>query len=98
VRAALTILAVQHGPFDVVPGSLFEAVLGGPGDTGDPDLYMRFGAAPTTGNYNCRPFLSTANEACAVDTPTSETRALVMVRGYAAGTCTLEVKHVAPAQ
>ena len=29
--------------------------------TNDPDLYVRFGAQPTTAGYDCRPFLSGAS-------------------------------------
>jgi hypothetical protein len=64
---------------------------------GDPDLYVKFGAKPTTTSYNCRPYLATANETCAIDTPAGQGRAFVMVRGYAPGTYKLEVKYVTPA-
>jgi hypothetical protein len=84
----------QYGPFDVVPGSLFEAKMTG---AGDPDLYVKFGAKPTTTSYNCRPYLSSANETCAIDTPAGQGRAFVMVRGYAAGTFRLQVDYVTPA-
>jgi len=84
----------QYGPFDVVPGSLFEASMTG---AGDPDLYVKFGAKPTTTSYNCRPYLASANETCAIDTPAGQGRAFVMVRGYAAGTFRLQVDYVTPA-
>jgi serine protease len=84
----------EYGPFDVVPGSLFEATMTG---AGDPDLYVKFGAKPTTTSYNCRPYLATANETCAIDTPAGQGRAFVTVRGYAPGTYKLEVKYVTPA-
>jgi hypothetical protein len=84
----------EHGPFDVVPGSLFTATMTG---TGDPDLYVKFGARPTTTSYNCRPYLATASETCAIDTPAGQDKAFVTVRGYAAGSYTLEVKYLAPA-
>jgi hypothetical protein len=84
----------DHGSFEVVPGSLFEAKMTG---TGDPDLYVRFGAKATPTSYNCRPYLATANETCAIDTPAGQDKAFVMVRGYAAGSYRLEVKYLAPA-
>jgi hypothetical protein len=83
----------DHGSFDVVPGSPFEAKMTG---TGDPDLYVKFGARPTATSYNCRPYLATANETCAVETPAGQAKAFVTVRGYAAGTYSLTVKYVAP--
>jgi hypothetical protein len=36
----------------------------------DPDLYVRFGAKPTTSQYDCRPFsASGSNETCEISTP-----------------------------
>ena len=84
----------DHGSFDIVPGSRFEAKMTG---GGDPDLYVRFGAKPTRTSYNCRPYLATATETCAVDTPEGQSKAFVMVRGYASGTYNLEIQYVAPA-
>ncbi|HKO46257.1 MAG TPA: pre-peptidase C-terminal domain-containing protein [Polyangiaceae bacterium] len=51
--------------------------------TGDADLYVRRGSAPTTTTYDCRPYLETSNETCTV-TLTSPAVIHVMVRGYAA--------------
>ncbi len=34
------------------------------GGTGDADIYVRFGAAPTTTNYDCRPYVGGNNETC----------------------------------
>ena len=60
---------------------------------GDPDLYVRFGQAPqrVTGGFTCRPFLTGPDESCALDVPTGQTRAFVMVHGYAAGAYDLSV-------
>lgn len=49
--------------------------------TGDADLYVRIGGAPTTAAYDCRPYKSTANEVCEVELPTAAALH-VMVRGY----------------
>lgn len=87
----------QYGPFGVVDGSRFEATIGGPGASGDADLYVRFELAPTTDTFNCRPFLASAEEKCSLDVPPGQTRAFVMVQGYTAAKYRLEVKHVAPA-
>jgi serine protease len=87
----------SYGPFDVVPGSLFTVSMGGTGATGDPDLYLRFGSnPPSLTAYDCRPFLWGAEESCAVDVPTGQTTAHVMVHGYRAGTYDLSVEYTKP--
>lgn len=50
------------------------------GGSGDADLYTRFGAAPTTSTYDCRPYRSGNNETC---TGTADDGTYhVMLRGY----------------
>lgn len=51
------------------------------GGVGDADLYVRFGAAPTTSVYDCRPYTETSNEYCTAATPTVG-RHYIMVRAY----------------
>ena len=51
------------------------------GGSGDADLYVKFGSAPTTSSYNCRPYLSGNNESCTFAAPSTGTY-YVMVRGY----------------
>jgi fibronectin type 3 domain-containing protein len=53
------------------------------GGTGDADMYVKFGSAPTTTTYDCRPYLSGNNEACSFATPSAGTY-YVMLNGYAA--------------
>jgi hypothetical protein len=53
--------------------------------TGDADLYVRIGSAPTTTTYDCRPYRSDANETCEVELP-AQANVHVMVRGYTAST------------
>jgi PKD repeat protein len=53
------------------------------GGTGDADMYVRAGAAPTTTTYNCRPYTSGNAETCTF-TPTTATTYYVNVRAYAA--------------
>ncbi len=53
------------------------------GGTGDMDLYVSFGAPPTTSTYDCRPYQSGNNESCAISNPTAGTW-YVMLRGYSA--------------
>ncbi len=83
-----------YGPFAVKAGTRFEATLKGRGTSpGDPDLYLRFGQRPTRTSYSCRPYLSGADESCALDVPAATTQAFVMVRGYAAGSYDLTIVH-----
>ncbi|MEJ5208342.1 pre-peptidase C-terminal domain-containing protein [Denitratimonas sp. CY0512] len=53
------------------------------GGSGDADLYVRRGSAPTTSSYDCRPYRAGNNEGCTFATPTAGTWH-VMVRGYSA--------------
>lgn len=53
--------------------------------TGDADLYVRIGSAPTTTTYDCRPYRSDANETCQIELA-SPAPVHVMVRGYTAST------------
>lgn len=51
--------------------------------SGDADLYVRIGRAPTTSSYDCRPYKTGSNETCEV-TLASPSTVHVMVRGYSA--------------
>ncbi len=51
------------------------------GGSGDADLYVRFGQAPTTSAYDCRPYLNGNNETCTVASPQTGTYH-VLLRGY----------------
>lgn len=51
--------------------------------TGDADLYVRVGTAPTTQVYDCRPYDGDSTETCEVAL-TTEAVVHVMVQGYAA--------------
>jgi vibriolysin len=53
------------------------------GGTGDADLYVRFNSAPTTTQYNCRPYSSGNNETCSFPTPAEGTW-YAMLRGFSA--------------
>jgi hypothetical protein len=86
----------SYGPFDVVPGSQLDVGIGGSGASGDPDLYVRFGAQPTVTAYDCRPYLDGPVESCSLTVPTTASRVFVMVRGYAQGSYDLSVTHVPP--
>ncbi len=82
-----------YGPFVVVPGTLVEVVMHGEASPGDPDLYARFNQDPTTTAYDCRPYLSGAEEKCTLDVPTNGTAVHVKVRGYSAAHFNLTVTH-----
>jgi len=53
------------------------------GGSGDADLYVRFGSQPTTGTWDCRPYLGGNNETCTFSSPSAGTWH-VMLRGYSA--------------
>jgi serine protease len=53
------------------------------GGSGDADLYVRKGSAPTTSTYDCRPYLSGNNESCSLSSGTGGTY-YIMLRGYSA--------------
>jgi hypothetical protein len=52
------------------------------GGTGDADIYVKAGSAPTTSSYDCRPYTSTTNETCTF-TPSVNTTYYINVRAYA---------------
>ncbi|HJQ40622.1 MAG TPA: pre-peptidase C-terminal domain-containing protein [Thermoanaerobaculia bacterium] len=49
------------------------------GGTGDADLYVRFGSAPTMSTYDCRPFASGNNETCTFPSPAAGTWHVLIV-------------------
>ncbi len=63
----------------VLEAGTYTFVLGG---TGDADLYVRIGDAPTTNDYDCRPYADGSDETCEVRVSTP-VKVHVMVRGYA---------------
>ncbi len=85
--------SVNYGAYSVVAGTQFKVVMTG---SGDPDLYVRFGAAPTTTTYNCRPYLSGASETCDLTVPAGQSSAYIMVRGYTAATYNLAINYTKP--
>ena len=53
----------HYGPFNVAAGGKLTVDLTG---TGDADLYVRAGSAPTATAYDCRPYKSGSTESCIV--------------------------------
>lgn len=72
----------QYFTIDVAPGtaSLNINISGG---SGDADLYVRYGSAPTLSSYNCRPYRSGNSETCSFNLPQSGTWH-IGIRGYSA--------------
>ncbi len=67
----------------VVPSGQSKVVFTISGGTGDADMYVRRGSAPTTSTYDCRPYLSGNSETCTFNAPTAGTY-YVNVRAYSA--------------
>ena len=65
----------------VVPAGATNLNLNISGGTGDADLYVKFGSAPTTSSYDCRPYLTGNTESCTASVPQAGTY-YVMVRAY----------------
>ena len=64
-----------------VPAGTTSLVFDTSGGSGDADMYVRFGAEPTTGSYDCRPYRSGNVESCSFDNPQAGVWH-VMLRGY----------------
>jgi vibriolysin len=64
-----------------VPSGASNLVFTMSGGTGDADIYVRFGAAPTTSTYDYRPYKTGNNETVEVSTATAGTW-YVMIRAY----------------
>ncbi|TBR37250.1 MULTISPECIES: pre-peptidase C-terminal domain-containing protein [Dyella] len=64
-----------------VPAGVSSLTIATSGGTGDEDLYVRFGAAPTTSTYDCRPYKTGNNESCTVTSPSAGTY-YIMLNGY----------------
>ncbi|EGM69521.1 S8 family serine peptidase [Shewanella sp. HN-41] len=71
-----------HFSFDVPQGATNLGFVMN-GGTGDADLYVQYGAAPTTSNYDCRPYKSGNSESCPITNVQSGTY-YAMLKGYSA--------------
>ncbi len=58
--------------------------------TGDADLYVRIGSAPTATSYDCRPYKTGSRETCQV-TLAQAAPVHVMIRGYASASSAFEL-------
>jgi vibriolysin len=68
-----------------VPAGQAKVVFNQAGGTGDADMYVKLGSAPTSSSYNCRPYLSGNTETCTISAPTAGTW-YACSRGYTAYT------------
>ncbi|MCG7546800.1 pre-peptidase C-terminal domain-containing protein [Pseudoalteromonas sp. Of7M-16] len=66
-----------------VPANANQLSFTSSGGTGDVDMYVKFGAEPTTSSYDCRPYKDGNNESCTISTVQTGTY-YVMLNGYAA--------------
>jgi len=65
----------------VVPSGQSSVTFTISGGTGDADLYMKYGSAPTTSSYDCRPYKNGNSETCTVTNPAAGTY-YVMLNAY----------------
>jgi vibriolysin len=54
------------------------------GGTGDADMYVKFGATPTTTVYDCRPYLTGNAETCSMAAKTTAGTYTIMLKAYSA--------------
>ncbi len=64
-----------------VPAGASNLVIAISGGTGDADLYVRFGSAPTLSTYDCRPYKNGNSESCSFASPQAGTY-YVKLNGY----------------
>jgi PKD repeat protein len=69
----------------VVPAGASSLKFAISGGTGDADLYVKRGSAPTTSSYDCRPYLVGNSETCNISSTTGGTY-YIMVRAYSSYT------------
>ena len=65
-----------------IPAGTTKLVVNISGGTGDADLYVRAGAAPSTTSYTCRPYLNGNAETCSIDNPVAGSTYYIAVRAY----------------
>ncbi len=67
----------------VIPAGRTKLTIATSGGTGDADLYVKKGSAPTTTSYDCRPYVSGNTETCTFNSPAAATY-YIKLRGYTA--------------
>ncbi len=84
---------IFYEPMSVLPGTRFAVQLSG---VGDADLYVRFGAAPTATQFDCRPYSDGSDETCILDVPAGAQTAHIAVSGWTDASYQLVVEWTAP--
>lgn len=74
---------MHYGPFNIAPGSSVNVQMTG---TNDADLYVNFGSAPTTSNWDCRPYKYGSSESCNISAGSGDNTVYMMVRGWSGST------------
>ena len=67
----------------VVPSGASDLVFTSSGGTGDADMYVKFGSAPTDSSYDCRPYKGGNAESCTYASPAAGTY-YVRLKAYSA--------------
>ncbi|AWF81716.1 peptidase [Microbulbifer sp. A4B17] len=70
----------QHFTLDV-PSGASSLTVDMSGGNGDGDLYVRYGATPTTSNWDCRPYVTGNDESCSFSNPAAGTW-YISIQGY----------------
>jgi len=79
---------IQLGSYTVSAGQAWQVKMTG---TGDADLFVRFGSAPTATSYACRPYSNGSAEDCSGTVPAGQTKLFVAVNGYTAASVSLSI-------
>jgi serine protease len=66
-----------------IPAGRRNLVIAISGGTGDADLYVKRGSAPSTSSYDCRPYKGNNSESCSVAAPQAGVYS-IMIKGFAA--------------
>ncbi|MDO2949450.1 M4 family metallopeptidase [Aeromonas simiae] len=78
--------AAQGGKLNftvVVPAGSQRLVISSSGGSGDADLYVKYGAVPTSTSYDCRPYMNGNTESCILNVPRAGAW-YVQLSGYSA--------------
>jgi hypothetical protein len=81
---------LHKGPYSVIEDALVNIDM--EGAAGDLDLYVRFGAEPNEGTYDCRPYRPHSNESCEMTAGEDDTEVYVSIYGYSTGDFDVNVK------